>query len=160
MVETTITRTQIIVVDSVGENSYHDMTFRDKEGKDYKISVKRVQYFKEIILPNTAVQLNYAKAYDKEYIYSAVQVMSALPPPQKATTVPVPGEPPIVTEAKKMGAEVISTEKVSGQEIGMTTKELGDMIRAKQLSVIFGLETAEKLVAWYKKRIQTTTGIT
>ena len=51
-----------------------------------------------------------------------------------------------------------NTMTPSGQEIGMTTKEIGDMIRANKLSVIFGEETSKKLVEWYKNRIKSTTG--
>ena len=73
MTEAIITRTQIIVVGEVTKNSYGDLIFTDKEGINYpKISAKRVSYFEKIILPGATVQLNYAMAYNKEYIYSAI----------------------------------------------------------------------------------------
>ena len=92
----TIIRTQIIVVDVVGENSYGDLTFTDKEGTAYKIPVKRKQYFDKIIISDEAVQLNYAmSAFGKEYIYSAVQVEGKLSPPRKPYQAPVPIAKPV-----------------------------------------------------------------
>ncbi len=82
MPEQAITKTQIIVVNEVGTNTYGDLTFTDKAGADYKVSVKRKQYFEKIIVQGVAVQLNYAmSSFGKEYIYSAVQVKDALPQP-------------------------------------------------------------------------------
>ncbi len=110
MAEVIITRKQIVVVDTVGENSYKDLTFTDKEGNAYKISNKRVQYFKDKILPGRAVQLNFAKAYDKEYIYSADFVEDKLPETKapeiatKATT-----STTLAKEAIKLGAKPIPT---------------------------------------------------
>ena len=97
--EATISRTQIIVIDNVGENPYKDLTFTDKEGKQYKISNKRRQFFDKTIIPNVAVELSYAEAYGKEYIYSAAQVKDKFPPPQ--TSHPLPNTPQSVTEASK-----------------------------------------------------------
>lgn len=74
MAETTIVRSEIVVVDTVDSNSYGDMLFTDKAGKSYKVGNKRVQYFENVIIPGVAVELNYATAYKKEYIYNAVQV--------------------------------------------------------------------------------------
>ena len=70
MTEQAITKTQIIVVQEVGANTYGDLTFTDKAGGDYKVSVKRKQYFEKVIIPGMAVQLNYAmSSFGKEYIY-------------------------------------------------------------------------------------------
>lgn len=66
----------------------------------------------------------------------------ALPPPPKPTM---------------LGQD--QAEKPSGQEIGMTTKELGDMIRAKYLIPIFGNEVGTELIKWYRGRILSTTRI-
>lgn len=81
-----ITRKQVIVVDTVESNDYGDMLFTDKEGNNYKISSKRVQYFEGVVVEGTGVELSYSTAYNKEYIYSAVQVKDGLPPPVKAET--------------------------------------------------------------------------
>lgn len=83
-----ITRKQVIVVDTVESNDYGDMLFTDKEGKNYKIGSKRVEYFLGIITEGVAVELSYSTAYNKEYIYSAVQVKDGLPPPTQTKTQP------------------------------------------------------------------------
>ena len=91
MADIAITRSVSIVVNEVDYNNYGDMVFTDMEGNDYKISVKRVGFFKDIISPGKAVTLNYAMSpFGKEYIYNAKLVEGALPPPIKPTTVPVP----------------------------------------------------------------------
>ncbi len=78
MSDVEITRKKIIVVDSVGENDYGDLTFSDKGGNDYKIASKRRQYFDKVILPDVAVQLNYSSFKGREYVYSAAQVKDSL----------------------------------------------------------------------------------
>ena len=83
MPEAQITKTVIVVVDTVGKNTYQDLVFTDKEGASYKISNKRVRYFDKTIVPNEAVELSYAmSSFGKEYIYSAKPVKDGLPPPQ------------------------------------------------------------------------------
>lgn len=120
MAEQTIVRTQIIVVDVVGENSYGDLTFTDKEGTAYKIPVKRKQYFEKIIIPDMAVQLNYAmSSFNKEYIYSAVQVKGELPPPQKpyeppATAMPIKADRDSIIEAQ-VGIKSITEIFIAGK---------------------------------------------
>ena len=88
MTEQQITRSINIVVGSVEENSYGDMLFTDKEGNNYKIGNKRVQFFKDVIIEGNAVQLNYTTGYGKEYIYNAKPIGDMLPPP----TTPQPVE--------------------------------------------------------------------
>ena len=80
--EVVITRDQIIVVDTVSSNQWDDLIFTDKEGNEYKVGNKRVQYFDGVIVSGVAVQLNYAVSHDNEYIYNAVQVKGELPPPK------------------------------------------------------------------------------
>ena len=43
-----------------------------------------------------------------------------------------------------------------GQEIGMTVKEIGDMLRVGQLALIFGDADARVLAEWYRLRIKST----
>ena len=45
------------------------------------------------------------------------------------------------------------------QAVGMTTKELGDMIRASKLSEIFGGTISVELIKWYRGQILGTTRI-
>ena len=95
MAEVTITRKFEIVVDTVESNQYDDLLFTDKGGNNYKVGNKRVHFFEGIVVPDAAVQLNYATAYGNEYIYNAVQVKGELPPPTFAIQpVPQEDEPP------------------------------------------------------------------
>ena len=121
MPKVTITRKHVIVVDTVGENSYKDMTFKDKEGNDYKISNERVQYFEGKIVAGQAVQLNYAmSSFGKEFIYSAELIKDKLPSPVRVETVPVPGVeiPPQPPKPPPSPAP----KPIAGQEEGMWWK--------------------------------------
>ena len=83
-----ITREEEIVVARVYDNSYGDLLWTDKAGKEYKVSNKRVKYFEKIIQPNVAVKLYFAlTTAGKEYVNKAERVDDLLPPPTK------PGEP-------------------------------------------------------------------
>ncbi len=124
MPETVITRNQIVVVNEVGTNDYGDLTFTDKDGGQYKVAVKRKSYFEKTIIPGTAVQLNYAVAYGKEYIYSAVSVAGKLPPPDKPKVVV---SPPVENPRKTESPQVIYK---SSPETGMWWKEVGENFRA------------------------------
>jgi hypothetical protein len=116
-----IVRSEVVVIDTVGENDYGDLLFTDKTGTDHKIGEKRKRYF-DVIKPGAAVQLNYATAYGKEYIYNAVPVGDNLPPPV------TPAKPPVV-ESEKPKAQP-APQRHSGEEIGMWWKELGEMLRS------------------------------
>ena len=83
MAEAVITRTHEIVVDTVESNQWDDLLFTDKAGNSYKVGNKRVHFFEGIIVPGVAVKLNYAEAFNREYIYNAVQIKGELPPPTK-----------------------------------------------------------------------------
>ncbi len=101
--EAQIIRTAIIIVDKVEKNTYGDLTWTDKEGNSYKIPVKRAMHFDKIILPDMAVQLNYAmSSFGREYIYSAIQVKDKLPPPQKIA-------PPTARELPPKPSEIVPT---------------------------------------------------
>jgi len=73
IMEVEITRKQIVTIESVNENSYHDLLFT-AGGKEYKISTKRRQYFDNVIQVGAEVKLNYAmSSFGKEYVFSAEQ---------------------------------------------------------------------------------------
>ncbi len=110
--EIKITRSDVIVVDSIELNSYGDLTWKDKAGKDYKVSAKRVSYFDKIILPNMAVKLTYAEAYGKEYIHKAELVSDLLPTP--------PSQAPQSTETpskKEMPSELPKPKPMPSKDI-------------------------------------------
>lgn len=72
----------------------------------------------------------------------------------------VPEEKPNVSEGVGgMPAPQANPSEPAPQAVGMTTKELGDMIRTKQLMPIFGVEIGAELVGWYRSQILGTTRI-
>ena len=94
-----ITKQLNITVDKTLINSYGDLQFTDTAGNNYKVGVKRVQHFKDKITPGATVTLNYAEAYGKEYIYSAIpqdrpsakeMVDKVFPEPAKPAPAPAP----------------------------------------------------------------------
>ncbi len=144
MTEQAITRTQIIVVGGVGTNDYGDLTFTDKDGGQYKVSVKRKQYFEGVITSGVAVQLNYAVYKGKEYIYSATQVKDQLPPPQQ----PIP--PPAI---QQVGAETANT-KLSGDDIrnrAMAISYSKDLACAGKIEAGEITNYADKFLNWMTK---------
>lgn len=166
MPEVKITRQEVVVVDTVSHNEYGDLLFTDKAGKEYKVGNKRTKYFEEVIIPDKAVQLNFSTAYNKEYIYSAKLV--DLPPEEEPAQFAKPE--PIVTQKVTVQKSAPVTvedltgtpkvdEKIPGQQIGMTTKEIGDMIRAGKMKSIFGVEAAVELTKWYRSQILGTTRV-
>ncbi len=114
MTEQAVIRTQVIVVGEVGTNSYGDLTFTDKTGGTYKVSVKRKQYFEKVIVPDMAVQLSYAmSSFGKEYVYSAMQVKDGLPPPTTPPPMTHPAAP--VMPKPEIKVEPPKTEQVIGK---------------------------------------------
>ncbi len=122
MPEVVITKRQNIVVGKVETNSYGDLLVKDKDGNSFpKIGVKRIGYFKDTLIEGNAVQLNFAKAYDKEYIYSAELVKDKLPTP---VTPPMP--------QTKDDKEVHEPESSRDKRIDKAVwfKELGECLRS------------------------------
>lgn len=120
-----ITRTDVIVVDTIGSDSYGNLNFTDKAGKEYKVGVKRLKYFENIIKPEMAVQLSYAMStFGKEYIYKAELVSGKLPTP--TSEAPQSQTSPV----KKEMPQEVSKTAIAPQEKGMFIKELGEMIRS------------------------------
>ena len=142
MVEVKITRQEIIVVDEVSNNSYGDLVFTDKAGNSYKVGKNRAQYFKDIIFPDVAVQLNYAPnphRQGEEYISSAVQVEGELPQPTEKPT-PRPNT------------------TVSGEERGMWFKHKAfalsyskDLVCAGSIDTKELLDYAQQMLDWLNK---------
>jgi len=159
-----IKKTTEIIVQSRDYNSYGDLLFSDINGNKYKVGNKRVKYVEDSIIEGRLVKLNWAEAYGKDYIFNAE--LAELPDgqPQEPVSKPVQSKSePLKEESNKLLQHAIKEgaviDKPSGQEVGMTTKEIGDMIRADKLSVLFGAETAKKIAEWYMNRIKSTTGV-
>jgi hypothetical protein len=154
-------------VASSGKNDYGDLIVTSKYGCDYKISNKRTNLF-DIFQPETAVVVGYSSYMNKDYIavahpadqFPAVTHYEVETPPQKH-----PQE--VSSQATESKSEGIKAERqqdipappIPGQQIGMTVKEIGDMIRANQLTKIFGHPADFNLVKWYRGQILGTTRI-
>ncbi len=144
-----IIRTEVVVVESMDYDKYGNLLFKDKEGRDHKLGEKRIHLADQIV-EGRAVELGYAEYMNKEYIADCKLVETQLPPPEKP---------------KKIESSIPKTEhkpeakhEIAPQAIGMTTKEVGDLIRAKMLTEVFK-ETAPKANAWYKSQMLHNMGI-
>lgn len=117
MPEPVIVRSVDIVVDKVDYNSYGDMVFTDTEGNERKVGAKRLSYFKNEIIPDKAVRLNYImSSFGKEYIYNAIpaeQLIKAKEPVVKSTEIPKEGK--IIPNVGKYKADPAKTESIERQ---------------------------------------------
>ena len=164
--DATITKKQIVIVNTVDKNSYGDIefTYTGEDGvlRKGKIGNKRVKHFEGILIPQRYVELSFSEAYNKEYVYSAVLVKDLMeekglvkPEAPKPPSVPTPNPvSPAVQEPRK---PLETPNLPSGQEVGLTTKEIGDMIRANKLTSLFGETVAMKLMEWNVNKIRKTT---
>ena len=80
-------------------------------------------------------------------------VAGALPPP---TTVAPPPQPAPVTPPPAPRPQRTET---NGQALGMMTKEIGDMIRADKLEIVFGADNAILILKWYRGQVSFITGL-
>ena len=170
--DATITKKQIVIVNTVDKNSYGDIEFtytgEDGVPQTKKIGNKRVKHFEGILIPQRYVELSFSEAYNKEYVYSAVLVKDlmeekGLVKPEAPKPIPPPNIPSVptpnpVSPAVQEPRKPLETPNLpSGQEVGLTTKEIGDMIRANKLTSLFGETVAMKLMEWYVNKIRKTT---
>ena len=123
--EITIVKKEIVTPIDRNENTYGDILFHDKAGKEYKISNKRAHLGSEIV-EGQAVELGYGNYMNRDYIAEARLVSDNLPPPIKSH---IPDE----KKAAEMCKEVETQKPINPQEIGLWFKEVGEMIRAGML---------------------------
>ena len=64
-----------------------------------------------------------------------------------------------VEKAHELVQEALATPPPAPQAVGMMTKEIGDMIRAKYLKTIFGEKIAIGLMHWYQQQALSITRI-
>ncbi len=127
-----ITRTDVIIVDTIGTNDYGDLNWTDKSGKEYKVSADRKKYFENVIKPDQQVKLSYATSrFNKEFIYRAepTEEKNIGKTVETTSQAPQPISIPIKTETNPP----IKKEDISPQERGMWFKELGQCIRSGEL---------------------------
>lgn len=83
------------------------------------------------------------------YVYDIETVEGLLPVPQS--------DQKVLDEHQRVIDEAIPTPppkpEPAPQAVGMITKEIGDMIRAKYLVSIFGKEAQEELIRWYRSQV-------
>ncbi len=65
----------------------------------------------------------------------------------------------IVDEALAQSVPTIPVKEPAPQAVGMTTKEIGNLIISKDINWIFGKKIALKLAEWYRGQILATTRI-
>ncbi len=167
--EPTITRTAGIVVDSTDFNDRGYLCITDTSGDIHKIGPKRATKLLDIFQPGAAITLKYAVYKDQEYITDAEPAITDaepakdnLPTPPKPSTVKVPAGAVIkFLEGEKPQEQIKPpiTQHAEGQRIGMTIKEIGDMIRANKLRILFGGEIGNDLVKWWRGEILGATRI-
>lgn len=87
---------------------------------------------------------------NKPFVADIETVGGALPPAQSQEQV-LPEHQEVIEKAKAQATPP------APQAVGMITKEIGDMIRAKYLKAIFGDEAQTELIKWYRGQ---TLGIT
>ncbi len=88
---------------------------------------------------------------DNADLFDGVMEDAPEPVPSEKLGVPtIPAPPPVVTS---------KPTEIPGAQIGMTVKEVGDMIRADKLWVIFGEDAAKNLTVWYRGQILGTARI-
>lgn len=84
-------------------------------------------------------------------------VGGGLAPPVKPEMLPEHKEEIAEAVASVAGSPPAKEQPPNPQAVGMITKEIGDMIRAKYLVPIFGDEASQELIKWYRSQ---TLGIT
>ena len=139
----------IIVVGHTEIDGFGNLQVTDKEGKVTKIAAKR-EKLHPLFQQGHAVELDWQTYMDKDYVADAKLVGDAL-----AVGSAVPAV--VVSSSKEESTRVFEKPEPSGQEIGMTVKEIGDMIRAGEISKLFGAKIGAELITWYRGRIISTT---
>ncbi len=91
------------------------------------------------------------------------KIIDILPPPETPPpTKPQPMPQPVQLNSSPVKppdhTETPPTQPI-GAEIGMTIKELGDLLRANLLYKVFGDEAGTNLLKWYQGRILGTTKV-
>ncbi len=137
------------VIDKVEDDSYDGKEFKKvtlKDGQVLKVKQGREGSLKakwDLLQWGVAIKFTMAQYLGKDFVKDIASVEGALPPP---------AEPKILPEHQeaidKSRQEV--RKEIAPQAIGMMTKEIGDMIRAKYLVPIFGKDVGNELIKWYR----------
>ncbi len=104
--------------------------------------------------------VHYSKEKQGNYwnITALELVKDAMPPPTDPQMLPEHEQ--VVKDAVKSVREVAPVKsEIPGQQIGMTVKEIGDMIRSEKLKGLFGVDAAMEIIKWYRGQILGTTRV-
>ena len=145
MTEVAIVRTEIFTVESVALDGYGNLIVIDKTGKERRVN-KKHESLHPVFVAGQAVEVGLGNFMNREFIHTAKAVAEGLAPP--VTSKPAPTQQEERSEPRTT---------IAPQAVGMMTKEIGDMIRAKMLTVIYGTKIANELTIWYRSQ---TLGIT
>lgn len=137
-----IIRREKFVVDHTEKNTYGDLIVASQSGNEYKIGVKRKHLF-DYFQDGTEVVVGYASYMNREYIDEVTpsnQVVS--------TDTPIHNEKPVE----------ISKKTISGEELGMWYKELGNRIGDGSIEKDYP-KAHIKIKGQYYKRMSEVTGV-
>ena len=134
----------IITVESTLIDSYGNMMVTPKGGgKDIRIGVKRKKLF-AFFSDGVAVELIWSNFNNNDYVSDARIVGDSLPAPKQPVSPSLQKDEPTPDQLQPAPAP---------QAVGMLTKEIGDMIRAKMLTTLFGATIKKELVKWYRSQV-------
>jgi len=140
----------IIVVGVTRMDGYGNMFITPKGGGDeVKVGSKRSRLH-EMFQQDRAVMLHWETYKNIPYVADAKLVEGELPPPKKPVGPPLQQgeEPPIVTEAKKMGAKVTSVDNIKNRAVAVSY--------AKDAWIAGKIEKGElgEMANWFLKYIE------
>jgi len=127
------------------KGSYLEVFFRNEKGEEHKKNIFD-QTLWDLFLPDAWVRWHLEKEGNWWNVKKAEGVKEGIDKLKENLDESIKGQKDKPTEP-------------APQAVGMTTKELGDMIRSKQLIPIFGVEVGAELVKWYRSQILGTTRI-
>jgi len=137
---------------------YRKVTGIDDKGKEVTKNVgDRFQDKWDLLQEGATLDFKMTQKDKKWYIADIIPITESLPSPTKSTI--LPEHQAEIDKAIGEATVIKKLPEIPGQEIGMTVKEIGDMIRTEKLVALFGLEATVELVKWYRGRILATTRI-
>lgn len=117
-----------------------------------------------LIEPGSTIEISNMDKNDRgQESFKKFAILSGEQTPAGAQTAPTAPQadekPPPAQKVNSSSPETNRPREINGQAIGMTTKEIGDMMRANILSAIFGKIIAASLTTWYRSKILAITRI-
>ncbi len=139
--------TEAVIIDRVEDDDYQGKDFKrvtDKAGKTFNVKYGIGGCLRDkwhLLVPGNAIEITWGKYNGKPFVQDFIVVGEASEVvklgPKTAESPPLQeGEPPPAPQA-----------------VGMLTKEIGDMIRAKMLTTLFGATIKSELVKWYRSQV-------